>query len=439
MKHWQISRRTMLKATGISIALPCLDIMAEKTNHKIIRSAFLYYPNGTPTGSFSAISNKGKLSKLNKYLSPLEKYKEDIIITQKMWTPRSNGHGQGTATWLTCGSYDHRKLDAGGISIDQLIASKIGHLTPLQSLELSLKGEGFFSKDITRNNISWRKSNLPCAREIEPRAVFDRLFRNKKSALSDKSILDAVMQQARDIQRKGSIEDREKIDEYMDAIRSIEKQIDYSERKSKTMIKDKALTESLVRPQEGIPPDNKQYMRLMMDMIVLAFWVDATRVISFMLDHGQSNRYFNFIDGVKGTWHALSHWRDASGNSDDDDGKTSWSSNRVKKHMYAKVSQWHHEQFAYLLSRLKAIKDQGATLLDHCQIVYGSNLADGDEHDEKNLPIIIAGGAGGKIKTGQYLNYKNDTSMAKLYLTMLHNTGINEKTFADEKNVLDLS
>ena len=158
----------------------------------------------------------------------------------------------------------------------------------------------------------------------------------------------------------------------------------------------------------------------MMDMITLAFWADATRVSTFMLDHGQSNRYFNFIDGVQGTWHALSHWKDASGNTEDDDGITSWSSPDEKRYQYNAVTRWHHEQVAYFLGRLKSIREaDGSTLLDNSMIVYGSSLADGHEHGAKNLPVVVAGKARGAFKTGRQVKFRRDTSMSNLHLLML--------------------
>ena len=155
-----------------------------------------------------------------------------------------------------------------------------------------------------------------------------------------------------------------------------------------------------------------------------------------MLDHGQSNRYFNFIPGVKGTWHALSHWKDASGKTEDDDGKTSWSSRKSKHAMYSQVVTWHHAQFAYLLDRLNGVTDQGGTLLDNCQLVYGSSISDGHEHYEYDLPIILAGGAGGKWNGGKFIPASRNVSMSKLYLAMLRNAGVPAERFADARSTL---
>ncbi|MFK7821711.1 MAG: DUF1552 domain-containing protein [Planctomycetaceae bacterium] len=199
------------------------------------------------------------------------------------------------------------------------------------------------------------------------------------------------------------------------------------------------LKDALVRPAPGIPDDHGAYMKSMMDMIALAFWSDSTRVCTFMMDHGQSNRYFNFIDGVQGTWHALSHWKDTSGKTEDDDGKTSWSSRAEKRGMYNKVTEWHTQQVAYLLKRLSDIKESGDRLLDNSMIVYGSSLSDGHEHEAKNLPLLLAGGASAGIKPGRQLGGRNNTSMSDLHLAMLQRLGVKQERLTDGASALNLS
>ena len=187
-------------------------------------------------------------------------------------------------------------------------------------------------------------------------------------------------------------------------------------------------------PASGIPQDHGEYMRAMFDMLTLAFWADATRVCSFMLDHGQSNRYFNFIDGVQGTWHALSHWRDASGNTEDDDGVTSWDSPQQKRDQYNAVVRWHHEQVAYFLGRLTSIREpNGKSLLDNSMILYGSSLADGHEHAERNLPLLLAGRGGGTISPGRQLTHGRDRSMSDLHLAILQRLGVGIERFAESE------
>lgn len=434
----KISRRTTLNALGAAVLLPALDIMRPFTTKTIVESkntsrlAYIYFPNGIPRGTWhpQKVARNGKLLKLNEWMSPLEPFKEDIIIPTNIWTPEGNGHGEGTATWLTGNDYDEREANAGGISVDQLAASRIGSKTLLPSLELSIQGEGFFSNSLPRNTISWSHDGIPLTREIEPRVVFDRMFRPLSSGVSNQSVIDMVLADAKSLRKYVSNADQHRLGEYFDSIRALEKRIEFAEEQTLKMQGDKALTDALTRPKPGIPSNHSEYVKLMMDMIVLAFWANATRVVTFMLDHGQSNRYFNFIEGVKGTWHALSHYGNASGKTEDDDGTTSWDSVESKRKMYAEVNRWHHSQFAYLLGRLKNIREpNGSTLLDNSMILYGSSLGDGDEHDETDLPTIIAGRGCGTIRTGRQLKFYKRTDLSRLHLSFLQRVGLNINEF----------
>lgn len=434
----KLSRRNLLRALGAVVSLPALESLTPLTTlgqpraKRINRSAYFYFPNGIPRGIWhpEQVGAKGRLERLNKWMSPLEGFKSDLLIPTNIWTPKGNGHSAGTATWLTGQGYNRREVNAGGVSVDQLAADKIGHQTLLPSLELSLKGEGFFSNSLPRNTLSWSGTGIPLTREIEPRTVFDRMFRPPSGGASDRSVMDLVLADAKSLRNRVSRTDQARLDEYFDSIRALEKRIEFSEIQSRRMAQDKALTDSLVRPSAGIPGDHQEYVRLMMDLIVLAFWSDATRVVTFMLDHGQSNRYFNFINGVKGTWHALSHYGNASGMTEDDDGTTSWDSVESKRAMFAEVIRWHHRQFAYLLGRLKSIEEiQGGSLLDNSMLLYGSSLGDGDAHDERDLPTLIAGGGAGTIRTGRQLEFVKPTDLSKIHVSFLNRLGVSVTEF----------
>ena len=249
--------------------------------------------------------------------------------------------------------------------------------------------------------------------------------------------MDLVLADAKSLRNQVGQADQHRLDEYFESIRALEKRIEFAEIQTERMKQDRALTDSLTRPAAGVPSDHQEYIRLMMDMIVLAFWSDATRVVSFMLDHGQSNRYFNFINGVKGTWHALSHYGNASGKTEDDDGSTTWDSVDSKRAMYAEVVRWHHSQFAYLLGKLKSIEEaQGGTLLDNSMLLLGSSLGDGDAHDEKDLPTLIAGRGAGAFKTGRHLNFGNQTDLSKIHLSFLEQLDIPVEEFGTAKGVI---
>ena len=435
-KPWHLSRRSVLRGIGASLALPLLECMSDANGESDkqapqARMAFLYFPNGVAEGSWrpEKTGADGTLEKLNPWMSPLDRHKKDLLIPRNVWTPRGNGHMAGTATWLTGGEYSGREVSAGGMSVDQLAAKHVGQDTLLDSLQLSVRGEGFFSKSLPRNTISWIDRQTPAAREIEPRIIFDQMFRTSDQFAPDSSVLDLILEDAKSLQQQLGAVDRDKLDQYLTSIQAIERRLKFSDKQAALAQDNDLLNERLKRPAAGIPADHGEYMKLMLDMIVLGFWADATRVSTFMLDHGQSNRYFNFIDGVEGTWHALSHYHDISGETEDDDGLTSWSSVKEKRGMYNAVTRWHHEQVAYLLDQMRGIKEGDATLLDNSMIVYGSSLGDGHEHSADNLPVLFAGGSNLNIKTGRYLDYSKNTDLNGYYLSMLHRMGVNVDHF----------
>ncbi len=444
--HQPISRRKMLRGTGAALSLPFLEAMsaplraAPVKNPSPVRLCYLYFPNGVADGAWEPekTGRNGELLKLNRFMEPLAEFKSDITIPRNVWTPRGNGHGAGTATWLTGHGYDGREINAGSASADQIAARLVGGKTLLPSLELSTRGEGFFSNSLVRNTISWADRSTPVPRETEPRVIFDRMFRVGNGGLSDRSVLDAILEDARSLRGRISTDDHRKLDEYLESVRAVERRIQFADSQAKRAARNPRLTGSLVRPAAGIPDDYGEYMRLMFDMITLAYWADATRVATFMLDHGQSNRYFNFVEGVQGTWHALSHWRDASGNTEDDDGITSWSSPKAKREQYNLVTKWHHQQVAYFLGRLKSIREpDGRSLLDNSTILYGSSLADGHEHSAKSLPLIVAGSGGGAIQAGREIKFRRDTSMSNLHLSMLKSVDERINRFGESRTPME--
>ena len=436
-----LSRRTMLRALGATVSIPLLEAMLPPLRASappLTRLAYLYFPNGIPRGVWEpeAVGGDGRLEKLNEWMAPLEPFKDDLLIPTNVWTPLGNGHIKGPPTWLTGEDYDDVAVNAGGPSADQVAARALGDQTLLPSLELSLEGEGFMSKSLPRNSLSWASATRPLAREIEPRAVFDRMFRPPSGGASDRSVLDMVLADAKSLRASVGPADQQRLEQYFESIRALEKRIAFSERKTEQTAADRALTDSLRRPAPGIPTGHEEYMRLMLDLLVLAFQSNATRVVSFMLDHGQSNRYFNFIERVRGTWHALSHYKNASGQTEDDDGVTAWDSVEEKRAMFAEVQRWHHRQVAYLLGRLKSIEEPaGGTLLDNSMILYGSSLGDGNDHDEHHLPTLIAGRGGGTIRTGRSLEFAKPVNMANFHLAFLQRLGLQIDRFASSDGV----
>ncbi|MFP6584195.1 MAG: DUF1552 domain-containing protein [Candidatus Hydrogenedentota bacterium] len=438
MRKWHISRRTFLRgATGAALGLPLLEVMEPRSARAAskatppLRMGCIYMPNGVPNEAWRPESKDGRLTKMNPWMEAFEPLKNDIQFLAGLQSVTNGSHPGAGATWLVrpCAEGDGigSTKDVGSPSMDQIVARSIGDETPFSSLELISRPQGTFSKSLLRNNISWRNGTTPVPRETEPRAVYDRLTgrgaegQNAAETNWQQSILDTVLADAQSLRNRISTSDQHKLDEYLDAVRGVEKQMSRMASESRASAREKAAT--FPRPPEGIPEDHGAYLRLMFDMMVLAYWTDSTRVASFMLDHEQSNRYVNFIPEVKGMWHAISHWRDISGKTEDDDGKTSWSSKEVKFKQYLTIIKFHQEQVAYFLNRLKNIEEGDGSLLDHSMILYGAPFSDGNEHLSKNLPMLIAGKAGGKIAPGRILEYP-DGPAEGVYLSMMDVMGV---------------
>jgi len=390
-----------------------------------LRMGCLYLPNGVPNDAWRPEVKAGRLFKMNEWMKPFEPLKEHLQFISGLQSEANGSHPGAGATWLIrpCPEGDRisRSKNVGEPSMDQLVARVVGEATPFASIELSARSEGSFSKSLLRSNISWRNATTPVPRETNPRAVYDRLTggggdQSDSGGARRRSALDTVLADARDLRRRVSHADRHKLDEYLTAVRSVEKRMGVLAEERRAAARARVAT--FPRTAEEIPQDHAAYLRLMFDMIVLAYWTDSTRVATFMLDQEQTNRYFNFIPEVKGMWHALSHWRDISGKTEDDDGKTSWSTREVKYKQYLKVIEFHHEQVAYFLKRLNAIREGEGTLLDHSMILYGSPFSDGNEHLSRNLPMMIAGKAGGRIVPGRLLTHP-EAPAEGVYLSMM--------------------
>jgi hypothetical protein len=289
------------------------------------------------------------------------------------------------------------------------------------------------------STMSWRTPTQPCTLEINPRFAFDRLFRGlvpgkpvKEDDPWKKSVLDAVLEDAHALERKLGAADKNKLMEYLEAIRSVEERI--SDREKVRAFEDHitpeirrelsaldARIESIddyVEYRAGV--DVTEKVRLMLDIIVLAFWSDASRVATFLFGNEVSNRNFSFLEGVTGNHHSISHHK----------------KDPRQLEQYARISTWHIEQYAYFLNRMKSIKEGDGTLLDSSMILFGSGLRDGDRHSPKNIPLVLAGQGGGTLKTGRHLVFEQDTPLANLYLAMLNTMGIESSQFGDSTREL---
>ncbi|MEO5600181.1 MAG: DUF1552 domain-containing protein [Cyclobacteriaceae bacterium] len=453
-KSWQISRRRMLKGMGACIALPFLDAMAlpgltpEIPGKAPIRSAFMFMPNGVHP-EFWTPELTGNNFELTRQLLPLESLRKDILVLGELMNKNSifkgaDGHYAKSASLLTCMPIKQTigdNIHSGGISVDQVIASHVGGDTLFPSLEYGLDrittgvdiNVGFTR--LYGSSISWQSPSQPLSKEIDPRLAFDRLFKSfvpGKKIKEDpwkQSILDLVMDDAKTLKKNLGRADQDKLSEYLESIRSVEKRISNGANKekfAKNITPD--ITRELVRVNQNIDEYVEMYggvditekTRLMMDIMALAFWSDASRVTTFMFGNSVSNRNFTFLDGVHGNHHSISHHMD-------------------KKEMleeYIRITAWHIEQYAYFLQKLKSIKEGDKTLLDNSMVIFSSDLRDGNRHSPRNLPIILAGKGGGKIKTGQNLIFEKETPLANLYLTMLDTMNIDERSFGDSTGTL---
>lgn len=439
------SRRLMLRGMGTSVALPLLDVMsptrllaATSDGGPPLRMGFFYVPNGMHMPAWTP-QKDGREFELTPTLQKLAENKDSISVLSGLTLDGARAHGDGggdharsVAAFLT-GAHPRKTNGAdiqNGVSVDQVAAQYVGDRTRFASLELGLEASSQAGNCDSgyscayASNMSWRGPTNPMAKETDPRALFDRLFagqtvKETRRAKSErekyrKSILDFVASDAKRLHAHLPIVDRRKLDEYLYSIRDVEKRLDGAEKLG--------LTEEGVpdypRPS-GVPQELSRHSDLMMDMVALAYQTDSTRILSFMFTNAGSNRAYKEI-GVNEGHHELSHH-----------GKS-----EHKQAEIAKINSFHAERFNYLLSRLKLIREGDGSLLDHCMIVYGSGISDGDRHNHDDLPILLAGGGGGRIRAGQHVRYKNGTPLCNLYLWMMKQIGANADRFGDSSGVL---
>ena len=367
------------------------------------------------------------------HLKPLENLKSEFILVENLWhknTVGRNGHWPKVPAWLSGGFVERTTggdLDSGGTSVDQLAAQRIGHQTPLPSFELGIDSPrtgidtagGGFPRALG-SFLSWADPSTPVPKEIVPQAAFDRLFRNTKSrdSADDSSVLDAVLDQAKSLRRNGSTGDQARLDEYFESVRSVERRIEAAKLPQKRWQNEAKFP--LERPTSGLPQTHAEHVRLMLDILTLAFWTDNTRVATFMFGDAQTQQDYSFLPGVKGGFHSLSHHRDIIS----------------QREQYEKIVTWHVEQFAAFIERLRNLKEGDRSLLDNSMILFGASLKDGNRHDPENLPLVLAGRGKGTLRPGRRVRAPEKTPMCNLLLAMLHRLGIEEKSFGDSTGAL---
>ena len=425
-----ISRRTVLRGAGVALGLPWLEAMAAQTPGKPpVRMAVLYMPNGVNTALWTP-EGTGRNFQLSPSLSPLAPFKDDVIVVSNTWNEAAkdgDGHYVKESSILTCRTIA-KTLGAdlnNGVSMDQVAAQKAGKQTPLPSLELGISpvATGVDTNvGYTRvygGHIAWSSPTTPLAREINPRYVYERLFRaaggQGNSSKLDSLLLDRVLGDARRLRERVGAEDKARIDEYLSVVRSVEERIERAGADKSAS----AWRPRVPIPAGGAPTDAPatypEHVRLMLDMIALAFQSDTTRIATFMFGNAVSMIYFRFLEGVTGAHHDISHHQ----------------KDPAKLREYALINKWHVEQYAWLLGKLRSIREGEGTLLDNSMVLFASALSDGDSHDPHKLPIVLAGRAGGRIASGQHIVCAEDSPTANLYVSMLDAFGTPVERFAD--------
>ncbi len=436
-----ISRRTVLRGLGAAVALPTLESLrpavAAAAALVPTRMAFLYVPNGVNVSRWRP-EGEGRDYRLGPTLEPLADFRDDFQLisglAHRNGTAGPDGagdHARAAATFLT-GARPRKTAGADikvGISVDQVAANAVGGATRFSSLELSCDGvrkSGNCDSGYScayQFNIAWRSATQPVAPESNPRLVFERLFGAGKGAeraaslaarqRTRRSILDFVTADARSLEGRLDAADRRKLDEYLTGLRDVERQV--------ARFDARAADVPDVDLPGGPPPSYSDHIRLMADMLVLALRTDSTRIATFLLAHDGSNRSFPEI-GVGDGHHHLSHHQD----------------NAEMLDKIGRIDRFYAEQFAYVLGRMREVKEaDGRSLLDHSMVVYASGLSDGNRHRHDDLPVILAGRAGGRLATGRYVKLPGEQPMTNLYLTMLDLVGAPQHSFGDSTGPLD--
>jgi hypothetical protein len=437
-----LARRTFLRGMGAAVALPVLDAMFPASTlrasarqagqaMKPVRLGYVYTPNGiigcsdkSPRKFMWTPKTVGSNFEFSPTMKALEPYRNDIVVFSGLAqaTGRALGDGPGdharaTATFLT-GVHPYKTGGADfrlGISADQIAAKEFGKHTPLGSLELGLEPQPLAGNcdsgyTCAYMSMSWRSETSPMPAEINPRAVFERLFGDedgtdaatRKARLENqKSVLDYVAGSLARLQGKVGASDRQKLDEYLESVRDIERRIQVTEESN-------ILTQMPHMERPSSVPDNyMEYSKLMLDLQVIAWQTDMTRVASFMMGRDGSNRAYREI-GISDGHHSISHHQSDS--------------ERVDK--LVKIDELHVQTFAYLMEKLHTTQDGDGTLLDHSLVVFGSSLSESNLHTHDDLPILVAGNANGQVKGNRHIAYAKETPLNNLFLSMFDFAGM---------------
>ena len=435
-KH--IPRRTFLKGAGVALALPLLDAMvpartllARTAAKPVQRLGFVYVPHGAIMDQWTP-KQVGEGFEFTRILKPLEPYRDYLNVVSGFGHHAADTtavHSLSPTTWLSgVRPKKTQGVDAyAGVTADQIAASAIGQDTVLPSMELATEDHsdliGTCDRDygcIYMNTLSWRTHTTPLPMEINPRKVFEQMFGDGGSAADrlariqeDRSILDAIAKEAGSLQVQVGPSDRQTLDEYLDNVREIERRIQRAE----TSTGDEQL--ELPNRPAGVPFSYEEHIKLMFDLMALAYQANITRVSTFMVAREVSNRTYPQV-GVPDGHHAVSHHQNRP--------------DKMEKN--ARIQTYNLGLFAYYLDRLKKTPDGDGSLLDHSVIIYGSNMSNSNAHDHFPLPTLVLGKGAGTLKGGRHLRYPDHTPMTNLLVTVLDKVGVHQESLGDSTGML---
>src|SRR5579872_418225 len=431
----RISRRAVLRGAGVAVALPWLESLpafGDPTAPAVFpkRFAVMFMGNGINEKYWSA-EGSGADMKLSKTLSPLEPLKHKINVIDGLFNKAATGHGihpPQTGSLLSGADIQKGAIIRSGISVDQMIANRIGDDTPQSSIVLACEQPmtGYHETNFSMaysSHISWQSPDSPVPVEVYPSLAWDNLFENRGSQIN-MSILDRVKDRAETLSRKVSSEDKAKLDEYLTSVREVEKRVE-STRKVKDQSDGLAKQKNrpaftMERPQNGLPEDLRDHAKLMCDIIAIAFQTDRTRVASLITARDLSSLYYPFLE-VKAAHHGESHDNLSDG--------------------YERISRFHLSQLAYLATKLDSMPEGEGTVLDNSCLMWLSNLWIGRLHVNSRLPLVLAGGLGGTLETGRTLNYlkadDEERRLCSLYLSIMDRMGVKLDRFGDATERLE--
>jgi hypothetical protein len=434
-KH--LSRRALLKGAGVAVSLPLLESMLPagkalgQTAAPRVRAGFIYIPHGATMSRWTPEA-AGRDFELSEILAPLEPHKAKINVISDLSHPQAYGpggatahHNRSSAVFLSGAMAETGAEARLGVTVDQVAAAAISQDTPLPSLELKISEGSLSCGDglscAYRNTISWQSPTSPLPMENNPQVVFERLFgdgstNEERGARRHQalSLLDAVTDQIAALERTLPAADRERLGLFLTDVREIERRIERASARSSDDL------DIPPRPA-GIPEDVEEHIKLMLDLQVLAWQADITRVTTFQLASELSNTVYP-ASGIRDSFHILSHHSNLEEN----------------KARFAVLNRYHVSLLANFLEKLDGLPDGDGSLLDHSMVLYGSGMSDGNEHNHNPLPVVLAGRAGGALEGGRHLRHPPDTTMSNLLLAMLHKLGIEQQSFGDSTEALSI-